>query len=190
MCMELLNVITKTIQEAINKFPSVLSTFWGRISSLIVFICTWFVGWMGDTREVCLYFVIGAILLDLGWGMASSFKRGTFALSLGFTKTCIKIAVYSTILTLVTLGEKAIADDWNIMFRITSAVLIVAESISICGHILIIKPDTPVIKVLWRLLRSEVAKKLGVEVADVDNILKELTQTNANINQECENDTN
>ena len=175
--MELLNAITKTIQDSLAKFPMVLSTFWGRLSSVLVFSSTRFIGWLGDTREVCLYFVIGAILFDLAWGMASSFKRGRFALSIGLTKTAIKMAVYFTILMLVTLTEKSIANDWNIMFRLTSAVLIVAESISICGHILIIKPDTPVIKVLWKLLRSEIAKKLGVEVTDVDKIAEQLIQT-------------
>lgn len=178
--MELLNAITKTIQDSLSKFPMVLSTFWGRVSSMLVFISTWFIGWLGDTRELCLYLVISAILFDLIWGMASSFKRKKFALSIGLTKTALKIAVYFSILTLVALAEKAISNDWHIMYQLTTAVLVVAESISVCGHILIIKPDTPVIKVLWKLLKSEIAKKLGVEVTDVDKIAEQLTQTDNN----------
>ncbi len=159
------------IANVIDKLQKIISTLWGWAGSLIAFILTWLVTWIGDTREMCVYLVLAAIILDLIWGIASSAKRGSFAMSIGFTKTCIKLAVYMSILTIVVIAEKALSDNWDIMFRLASSVLIVAEAVSIFGHILIIKPDTPVIKLLWKVLKSEVAKKLNIEVKDIEEYI-------------------
>ncbi len=178
--MELLIIINQVIGSVIDKLHRIISTLWGWIGSFLAFVLTWLVTWLGDTREMCVYLVLSAIILDLIWGIASSAKRGTFAMSIGFTKTCIKLAVYLSILTIVAIAEKALSDDWNLIFRLASSVLIVAEAVSIFGHILIIKPDTPVIKFLWKVLKSEVAKKLGIEVKDIEEF----------INQNKDNDVN
>lgn len=171
--MELLPIINQVIASVTDKIYRILSTLWGWIGSFIAFLLTWVISWLGDTREMCVYLVLAAIVLDLIWGIASSAKRGTFAMSIGFTKTCIKLAVYLSILTIVAIAEKALSDDWNLIFRLTASVLIVAEAVSIFGHILIIKPDTPVIKLLWKVLKSEVAKKLGIEVKDIEEFINQ-----------------
>lgn len=171
--MELLTIINQVIASVTDKIYRILSTLWGWIGSFIAFLLTWVISWLGDTREMCVYLVLSAIVLDLIWGIASSAKRGTFAMSIGFTKTCIKLAVYLSILTIVAIAEKALSDDWNLIFRLTASVLIVAEAVSIFGHILIIKPDTPVIKLLWKVLKSEVAKKLGIEVKDIEEFINQ-----------------
>ena len=171
--MELLTIINQVIASVTDKIYRILSTLWGWIGSFLAFLLTWVISWLGDTREMCVYLVLSAIVLDLIWGIASSAKRGTFAMSIGFTKTCIKLAVYLSILTIVAIAEKALSDDWNLIFRLTASVLIVAEAVSIFGHILIIKPDTPVIKLLWKVLKSEVAKKLGIEVKDIEEFINQ-----------------
>lgn len=171
--MELLTIINQVIASVTDKIYRILSTLWGWIGSFIAFLLTWVISWLGDTREMCVYLVLSAIVLDLIWGIASNAKRGTFAMSIGFTKTCIKLAVYLSILTIVAIAEKALSDDWNLIFRLTASVLIVAEAVSIFGHILIIKPDTPVIKLLWKVLKSEVAKKLGIEVEDIEEFINQ-----------------
>ena len=171
--MELLTIINQVIASVTDKIYRILSTLLGWVGSFIAFMLTWVISWLGDTREMCVYLVLSAIVLDLIWGIASSAKRGTFAMSMGFTKTCIKLAVYLSILTIVAIAEKALSDDWNLIFRLTSSVLIVAESVSIFGHILIIKPDTPVIKLLLKVLKSEVAKKLGIEVKDIEEFINQ-----------------
>ncbi len=176
--MELLTILGQTFNNVIDKIIKVLSSLWGWMGSFTAFVFTWLVTWLGDTREVCLYLVLAAIVLDLFWGIASSAKRGVFAMSIGFTKTVIKLAIYVSILTLVVFAEKAIADDWNIIFRLAAAVLIVAESVSISGHILIIKPDTPVIRLLWKVLKSEIAKKLGIDVKNIDEFLNQSNNEN------------
>lgn len=179
--MELLSIINQVISSVTDKIYRILSTLWGWIGSFIAFLLTWVISWLGDTREMCVYLVLAAIVLDLIWGIASSAKRGTFAMSIGFTKTCIKLAVYLSILTIVAIAEKALSDDWNLIFRLTASVLIVAEAVSIFGHILIIKPDTPVIKLLWKVLKSEVAKKLGIEVKDIEEFINQ-NKDNGNTN--------
>lgn len=170
--MELLMIAYEVFQNAIHRITQVLSNFWGLVGSAVVFAATWFSGWAGDARMTCILLVLAAIFLDLGWGMASSIKRGTFALSIGLVKTGIKMAIYLTIMLLSIMLEKALGDDFNLITRLATAVLVVAESISISAHILIIKPDTPVIKMLWKVLRSEIAKKLGIEVKDIEEFIR------------------
>lgn len=169
--MDLLIVVQEVFCKIIARIEKIICSLFGWLWSSIVFGATWLISWMGETREVLVYLVFAAALLDLIWGFASSIKRKTFALSIGLTKTGIKAAVYLSILLIATLAEKALADDWNLIFRITSSVLIVAEGVSICGHILIIKPDMPVIRLLWKILSSEIAKKLNIEVKDLDEYI-------------------
>lgn len=171
--MELLIVIQQVFCSVLLRLEKIITTVSGRIWSMIVFAFTWAVTWLGETREVLIYLVFTAALLDLIWGIASSIKQKRFVLSVGLTKTCIKIVVYLSILLVVALAEKALAEDWNLIFRLTASVLIVAEGVSICGHILIIKPDTPVVRLLWKVLRSEIAKKLNIEVSGLDEYVKE-----------------
>jgi len=174
--VELIIIICQVAGNIIHRIANMLSNVWGWVGSAFIFAMTYIVGWFGDTRTSCLYLILIAVGLDLLWGMASSHKRKTFALSVGFTKTAIKFAIYLSILMVVAAAEKAISDNWCILFRATSAVLICAEGISICGHILIIKPDTPVIRLLWKVLRSEIAKKTGVRVEDVEEFYNNLIQ--------------
>ena len=171
--MELLIVIQQVFCSVLLRLEKIITTVSGRVWSMIVFAFTWAVTWLGETREVLIYLVFAAALLDLIWGVASSIKQKRFVLSVGLTKTCIKIVVYLSILLVVALVEKALAEDWNLIFRLTASVLIVAEGVSICGHILIIKPDTPVVRLLWKVLRSEIAKKLNIEVSGLDEYVKE-----------------
>lgn len=175
---DLLLAICKTTGNVADKVIRVITSLSGWLSSSVVFILTWVAGFIGDTREMCVYFVMVAVLLDFFWGMASSIKRGTFALSIGITKTAVKLAMYISIMAIVVLSEKAIADEWNLIFRLVSSVLIVAEAISVAGHMLIIKPDMPVIRLLWKVLKSEVAKKLGIEVSDIESFIDEQIKLN------------
>lgn len=174
--MELIVIIFQIIGNIWHRISQLLSSAWGWIGSVVVFGITYLVGWLGDARGACLGLVLFAVVLDLLWGMASSHKRRTFALSIGFTKTAIKFAIYLSILMVVAAAEKTLSDNWCILFRATSAILVSAEGISICGHILIIKPDTPVIRLLWKVLRSEIARKTGVKVEDVEEFYNNLIQ--------------
>ncbi|MFV0587078.1 phage holin family protein [Bacteroides reticulotermitis] len=178
--MELLTVIQQVFYSILGKIEKIITTAIGRLWSCMVFAFTWTITWIGETREILVYLVLAAALLDLFWGIASSIKLKTFVLSIGFTKTCIKLAVYLSILIIIALAEKALAEDWNLIFRLTTSVLIVAEGVSICGHILIIKPDVPVIRLLWKVLRSEIAKKLNIEVKDLDEYVSNNIKENKN----------
>lgn len=171
--MELWIVVQQVFCGILVRIEKIITSLFGWLWSSLVFGATWLISWIGETREVIMYLVFAAALLDLLWGSASSIKRKTFVLSIGLTKTCIKVAVYLSILMVAVLAEKAVADNWHLIFRITASVLIVAEGVSICGHILIIKPDMPVIRLLWKILSSEIAKKLNIEVSGLDEYVKE-----------------
>ena len=110
--MELIVIICQVAGNIIHRIAHMLSNVWGWVGSALVFAMTYIVGWFGDTRTSCLYLILIAVGLDLLWGMASSHKRKTFALSVGFTKTAIKFAIYLSILMVVAAAEKSISDNW------------------------------------------------------------------------------
>ena len=146
----------------------------GQLFAMIALISTFMVTWLGDTRYICTLLVAGAMLLDLAWGIASNVKRGTFVLSGGLKKTGVKLDIYITILLTAYLFESAIDKDWTFVFRMAATLLIVAEAISIVGHILIIKPNFPILKLLGKALSSEIAKKLGVERQDIEDLYNQI----------------
>lgn len=149
----------------------------GQLLALITLISTFMITWLGDARYICTMLVAGAMLLDLAWGSASSIKRGVFFLSEGLKKTGVKLAIYITILLSAYIFESAIDKDWTFVFRIASTVLIVAEIISIVGHILIIKPNFPILKLLGKALSSEIAKKLGVERKEIEDLYNQINSS-------------
>jgi len=163
-----MSMILDVYYGSFSRIADVMSTAFGRISCVAVFTLSWLTAWFGDTRMTCLCFVIAAVVIDLIWGITSSAKQHKFALSVGFTKTAIKLMIYSSIIAFAALLEKSIASDFTVLSRASSSVLIVAETVSVFGHILIVKPNAPVIKLLWKLLRSEIAKKLGISVEEVE----------------------
>lgn len=76
--------------------------------------------------------------------------------------------IYGSVMALAALIEKSIIADLTMLSRAAASILIVAETISVFGHILIVKPNAPVIKLFWKVLRSEIAKKLGISVEEVE----------------------
>jgi len=157
-----------------DKLLFVATNLVGQLLAMIALISTFMVTWLGDTRYICTLLVAGAMLLDLAWGIASNVKRGTFVLSGGLKKTGVKLAIYITILLTAYLFESAIDKDWTFVFRMAATLLIVAEAISIVGHILIIKPNFPILKLLGKALSSEIAKKLGVERQDIEDLYNQI----------------
>lgn len=174
MKSELMSMIIDVYHGSFERIADVMSTSFGRISCVAVFTLSWLTAWFGDTRMTCLCFVIVAVIIDLVWGIISSAKQHKFALSIGFTKTAIKLMIYASIVALAALIEKSVATDVTVLSRAAASVLIVAETISVFGHILIVKPNAPVIKFLWKLLRSEIAKKLGVTVPEVEELFNSI----------------
>jgi Holin family. len=168
MKTELMVVVSDVFHGFLSRISELLSNAFGRLCCLIVFLGSWLTLWLGDIRITCLGLVISAVVIDLIWGCISSAKRKKFAISIGFTKTVIKMVIYGSVMALAALIEKSVNSDITMLSRAAASILIVAETISVFGHILIVKPNAPVIKLLWKLLRSEVAKKLGITVDEVE----------------------
>jgi len=177
MKSELMIVVNDVFHGFLARISDVLSNAFGRFCCVVAFLCSWLTMWMGDARITCLCLVIAAVIIDLIWGVVSSAKRKKFALSIGFTKTAIKLMIYGSVMALAALIEKSIISDITMLSRAAASILIVAETISVFGHILIVKPNAPVIKLLWKLLRSEIAKKLGISVEEVEAFYNNINTT-------------
>lgn len=120
---------------------------------------------------VLIHYVLVCILVDMLWGIAAYIKIHKFVLSQAIAKTAIKIAAYITIFTLVTMGEHVLNDSWFIASRVTCATLCAAELWSSMGHILVVQPRMPVVKLLRKYLAGEISRKLGIGVEEVNDLL-------------------
>jgi hypothetical protein len=164
---DLLRLLIKTFENVGVKILAAFSSVGGWLISLTIFISTYF----GEARTNMGYIILAAICFDLGWGIASSMKRKQFVLSQCITKSAMKIAIYLSIFTMICLSEKGLNEDWYISSRVGCAILCAAELWSVCGHILILSPNTPVVRLLSKYLQGEISRKLGIEESKIEEIM-------------------
>ena len=68
-----------------------------------------------------------------------------------------------------------------LLYKIIFSLISLTELISICANALIIYPDIKVVGIFKKLLTGEIAKKLGIEVSEVDNLLSKKDKVEAKI---------
>ena len=145
-----------------------LSTAWGKLLMGAAFL-----GSLISPLNGILAITLILVLIDAALGISVSTKnKGKICiLSSRLRDTLLKASVYCGTIILFYLVERQIIDDWNlgakVIFGITSAV----ELISIGANALILWPDLPILKLFSRMLESEVARKSGLDMADVRKML-------------------
>lgn len=159
-------LLTTTLAHLLAKVTDMFSHLAGWWLAVMIFASTYC-----GHQMILIHYVLICILVDMIWGIAAYVKIHKFVLSQAITKTAIKIAAYITIFTLVTMGEHVLSDSWFIASRVTCATLCAAELWSSMGHILVVQPNMPVIKLLRKYLAGEISRKLGIEVDEVNEIL-------------------
>lgn len=154
-------MILNTLYTIIGKITQLWNSLFGWGLALFSFI----VAWLGDsaTSFACVGL---AVVIDAIWGVAVSVKRGDFVLSHLLRETMNKLFIYSTTLCMVLFIERSINEDWYIATKIVCAIASSCELWSICANILIIKPNTPFIKLFRRYLAGEISKKIGITVEE------------------------
>ncbi|WP_368116338.1 phage holin family protein [Bacteroides fragilis] len=153
-----MDIIIKSFLEHLQR---ILSTVYGWLSTVIIFIAHFFApAWYP-------FAVVGIlILIDLGWGIAVSLKKGEFAYSEVGRETCKKVAIYASCLCSVYMIEQ--------IFHTSVAVTSVAAGLagacevwSFSASILIIAPNFPFISLFRAQLRGEMERKLGRNINDI-----------------------
>ncbi len=166
--MTLNEIIIDVVKEIPQKFYLVLSNWLSVTISAFLTFCG---AWLGD-RLPLLWYIGGAILIDALWGVITSIRANKFILSRLLAKSGIKIGAYVSLYAIVALAEKSFGDgDFMLTSSLLAGIFITSEGLSILAHIAIIRPDWPIIKILSKVLKGEMAKKLNLSESELDDLI-------------------
>ena len=161
--MEYWKLALEVKDNAIITMTELFSHVVGYVMVALIFILSTF----GD-KVILFNYILVCMIIDLFWGMLSNAVKGTFGLSKCFVRTAIKMATYLSLFAVCVLIEQVMYKEISLLTRTISTVLCSAELLSIMAHILIIRPDTPILKLLTKYFKMEIAKKLSIHKNDVE----------------------
>ncbi len=157
----MIQVITKMF----TKLSLILQTAQGWMIALGVFLAEYF---FADHATV-VWLVLTATLLDAVWGIAVSISHGQFTLSELMRLTVAKIAVYGCALAVFIGLDKVTGTELST--DIVGGAIILCETWSMLGSMLIIYPHIPVLQLLKKALTGEIANKLRITPEEVEEAL-------------------
>ena len=169
-----LNLLT-ILASISSKLIAILGTLYGWAAGIIVGLLAYFAGLK------ILFIILAAILFaDLIFGIWSAKVQNKHITSSKLRGTLIKAMVYGVIICLTFAIELAIgiAIAYKLLFALASLV----ELYSVTANLLIIKPDMPFLKFFVGLVSGEIAQKLGITKAEVENTLNNRTTTGGTSN--------
>ena len=154
------------INHILNKIQMILSAASGWISLLGTIVANFFAG-----CKLSVSLVLLLVFLDLGWGIASSIKRGAFARSELARESVSKFAVYGCCIIASVALDKLIGITFSISTISICALIMLVEMWSMAGSMLIVFPNMPFLKIIRPILLGEIANKLGVSVDEAKQYL-------------------
>lgn len=173
MKSEMEQQLTTTTLAITSAIVNVVSTTYGKLMVCFSFCLTQFAD-IKDLVHVTFAFVL--VDMILGVWVTIKCKGWSHILSSRLRDSVIKLFFYLLIMMLSFLIEKQIFEESTIGAKVVFAILSSVELISIIANMLIISPKLPFLKFIAILLKSEIAKKLGIEREEVDKIMKENKQ--------------
>lgn len=127
--------------------------------------------------SLIIYLVVIATAIDLICGIAVAVKRKNFAKSELMRLTVEKLVVYGAAMLVFLCIDKAVENETEWDFNLTSAVvgvvITMTEAWSFLASLLILFPKNPFLRLLQKALVGEIARKLQCEEDAVEAILKE-----------------
>lgn len=157
------------LENFLTKLIDVLSTSWGWLLGIIMFIVNLVVGY-----EAMVSFVVLAVAVDAFWGIASSLKQHKFTLSELGRNSLGKLAVYGTSMLLFIIIDKLLGINNGLPTNVICVSIILVEAWSTSASMLICFPNMPFLQLLKRALTGEIASKLNVPPSEVEDVLKAL----------------
>lgn len=148
---------------------TVLSTIYGKLLTLILFIGAYFTSISG-----LIYTILILTIVDAIFGIRVSMKMygKNSILSSKLRQTLYKIFFYLMFIMLSFMVEYQLAKDSIITAKIIFAIMAGVELWSIAANGLILHPNFPFLKLFSKYLSSEIGKKLNINSEEVDKILK------------------
>lgn len=169
--------IITILTTAIERFDAMISTFAGFLLTMAIGVFNFFVGY-----KVALLVVFAAVFLDMVWGIAAARKQGRFTCSELARDTFSKIGAYGTALVMTILienlimGSHAMGSEEGTYVRwavdIVASIIAAVEAWSICGNILIVRPNLPFFKLIRNPLVGEIARKLHISEDEVKEVFE------------------
>lgn len=157
------------LEHFLNKLTVVLSTVWGWLFAVFLFIANFLAGY-----ETMVGFTVAAVIFDAIWGIASSLKQKRFTKSELARDSFSKLAVYGSVILIFILIDKLIGVSNGLTTSVICISIILVELWSMAASMLICFPHMPFLKLLKKALVGEIASKLGVKTEDVENALETL----------------
>jgi len=157
--------MTQIIVKTLTKLGTILQTVQGWAVAAGIFVAEYF---FADHATV-VWLVLTATLLDAVWGIAVSISHGQFTLSELMRLTVAKIAVYGCALA-VFIGLDKVTHT-ELTTDIVGGAIILCETWSMLGSMLIIYPHIPILKLLRKALTGEIANKLRITPEEVEEVL-------------------
>ena len=125
--------------------------------------------------RLTVYMVVVACAVDLVCGIAVSIKRKKFTKSELMRLTVEKLLVYGSVMLVFLCIDGVIAEKTDFELALSSmlvgTIITLTESVSFTAALLIVFPENPFLRAFQKLLKAELASKLGVGEDEVDAIL-------------------
>lgn len=157
------------LENFLTKLIDALSTSWGWLIGVIMFVVNLVVGY-----EAMVSFVVLAVVIDAFWGIASSLKQHKFTLSELGRNSLGKLAVYGTSMLLFIIIDKLLGINNGLPTNVICVSIILVEVWSTSASMLICFPNMPFLQLMKRALTGEIASKLNVPPSEVEEVLKAL----------------
>lgn len=148
---------------------AVLSTIYGKLLTLILFIGAYFTSISGLIHTILILTIVDAIF---GIRVAIKMYGKNSILSSKLRQTLYKMFFYTMFIILSFMIECQLAKDSIITAKIIFAIMAGVELWSIAANGLILHPNFPFLKLFSKYLSSEIGKKLNISSKEVDKILK------------------
>ena len=155
-----------------------ITKLWAKIGLVLQNPLAWLAGiglFIADafTRgRLTVYMVVIAAFVDLICGIAVSIKRKKFTKSELMRLTVEKLLVYGSVMLVFLCIDGVIAEKTDFEFALSSmlvgTIITLTEAVSFTAALLIVFPKNPFLKMFQKVLKSELAAKLGIGEDEVD----------------------
>lgn len=160
---------------------TVVSHLWQKCGEFLQYPLSWLTALALFITEVfagarfLVLMVVVVTIMDAGWGIAVSVKRGQFTLSELMRQTVVKILVYGCALLTFLALDKFISQETGLTLEISSGligvVIVLTEGWSSAASALILFPNIPFLRFMQNALTGEIARKLRISEEEVKEIM-------------------
>lgn len=164
--MHLLSYITKLFA----KIGLLFQNPWAWLTGLGLFVADALM-----RGRLTVYMVVIACIVDLVCGIAVSIKNKKFTRSELMRLTVEKLLVYGSVMLVFLCIDGVIAEktdfDMALSSMLVGVIITLTEGVSFTASLLIVFPKNAFLRLFQKVLKAELASKLGVSEEEVDNVL-------------------